>query len=137
MDVLRLRTLTRLSRHKFGYKENKDLSVQQLLDLKKHGLIIKTYFGLDRINYTSDILTEVGIPEKQRITKPGKLKGKERKDAVQLAYKTLYSDKSENQRMGASSAAKKVRRRFSAKANRDTGRRSSRNYLKNRNQGNF
>ena len=89
MDVLRLRTLTRLSRHKFGYEENKDLSVQQLLDLKKHGLIIKTYFGLDRINYTSDILTEVGIPEKQRITKPGKLKGKERKDAVQLAYKTL------------------------------------------------
>jgi hypothetical protein len=137
MDVLRLRTLTKLSRHKFGYEENKDLSIQELLDLKKHGVIIKAYFGLDRINYTGDILNEVGISENQRIDKPGKLKGENRKDAIKLAYKTLYSDKSENQRMGASSAAKKVRRIFSAKANRDTGRRSSRNYLKNRNQGNF
>lgn len=137
MDVLRLRTLTRLSSHKFGYEENKDLSVQQLLDLKKHGVIIKAYFGLDRINYTSDILKEVGISENQIICKPGKLKGGKRKDAVQLAYKNLYDGLSENQRMGASSAAKKIRRLRSVKANRDTSRRSSRNYLKNRNQGNF
>jgi len=73
------RTLTRKSILGFGYSENRDLSVQMLLDLNRHYILISSYFNLDKINFTDDILDELGITEEWRIDKPGKNmeKGKE------------------------------------------------------------
>lgn len=66
------RTLTRKSILGFGYSENRDLSVQMLLDLKRNYVLISSYFNLDKINFTDDILDELGITEEWRIEKPGK-----------------------------------------------------------------
>jgi len=79
IDMILKRTLTRKSILGFGYSENRDLSVQMLLDLKRHYILISSYFNLDKINFTDDILDELGITEEWRIDKPGKNveKGKE------------------------------------------------------------
>jgi len=113
MDVLRLRTLTRKSAHKFGYEDNKDLTVQQLLDLKKHKVIINAYFGLYRINYIDDILDEVGITKDLRLDKPAKLRGKEQNEAVRKAVSNMYANKTEKEIMAASMAARKKNRDYS------------------------
>ena len=66
------RTLTIKSILGFGYSENRDLSVQMLLDLKRNYVLISSYFNLDKINFTDDILDELGITKEWRIEKPGK-----------------------------------------------------------------
>jgi len=71
MIVLK-RVLTRKSILGFGYKEDRDLSVQMLLDLGKKTLLRDAYYGLDKIDFTDDILNELEITEQYRISKPGK-----------------------------------------------------------------
>jgi hypothetical protein len=136
MDVLRLRTLTRKSTHKFGYEDNKDLTVQQLLDLKKHKVIITTYFGLDRINYIDDILDEVGITKDLRLDKPAKLRGKEQNEAVRKAVNNMYENKTEKEIMGASMAARKKSRDYSKKIFSDINRSNRKKSLQSKNHGN-
>lgn len=135
MDVLRLRTLTRKSVHKFGYEYNKDLTVQQLLDLKKHKVIITAYFGLDRINYIDDILDEVGITKDLRLDKPAKLRGKEQNEAVRKAVNNMYANKTEKEIMGASMAARKKNRDYSKKIFSDINRSNRKKSLQSRNHG--
>ena len=67
-----LRKLTRKARLGFGYKEIKNITIQDILIMNKHKELIKIYFGLDKITFMDDILDELGITEDMRIEKPGK-----------------------------------------------------------------
>ena len=66
------RTLTRKSILGFGYMEIRDLSVQMILDINRGNELISAYYRLDKINFTEDILDELGITDEFRIEKPGK-----------------------------------------------------------------
>ena len=77
-----LRKLTRKSRLGFGYRDIKHITIQDILIMNKHKELIKIYFGLGKINFTDDILEELGISEDMRIEKPGKIEDYEKRDAV-------------------------------------------------------
>ena len=77
-----LRNLTRKSRLGFGYRDIKHITIQDILIMNKHKELIKIYFGLGKINFTDDILEELGISEDMRIEKPGKIEDYEKRDAV-------------------------------------------------------
>ena len=77
-----LRKLTRKSRLGFGYRDIKHITIQDILIMNKHKELIKIYFGVGKINFTDDILEELGISEDMRIEKPGKIEDFEKRDAV-------------------------------------------------------
>ena len=79
-----LRKLTRKSRLGFGYREIKDITIQDIMIMNKHKELIKIYFGLGKINFTDDILDELGISEDMRIEKPGKIEDYDKRD-IQVA----------------------------------------------------
>ena len=72
--MITLRTLTRKS--KLGFGKWKDYTVQELLDLRKHIVLIAPYYKLTSINYIEDILIELKITEDYRIEKPSANKEK-------------------------------------------------------------
>ena len=86
-----LRKLTRKARLGFGYKEIKNITIQDILIMNKHKELIKIYFGLDKITFMDDILDELGITEDMRIEKPGKIRDYEERD--ELVKKALISVK--------------------------------------------
>ena len=89
-----LRKLTRKSRLGFGYKEIKEIRIQDILIMNKHKELIKIYFGLDKITFMDDILDELGISEDMRIEKPGKIKDlEERNKVVAKALETVKEQK--------------------------------------------
>ena len=113
MDVLRLRILARKSVMGFGYSDKRDLSIQQLLDIRSHSTLIKAYYGLDRISFSEDILDELKITKDLRIEKPGKIKCyDEQKAACRKVYDQLYGNMTEEERIKrwstVSSYAKKI-----------------------------
>lgn len=71
MVVLK-RVLTRKSILNFGYATVRDLSVQMLLDLKNHDVLISAYFNLEKIDFIEDILDELLITPEFRLVKPSK-----------------------------------------------------------------
>lgn len=71
MRVLK-RVLTRKSILGYGYSEDRDLSVQMILDLGRGNVLIKSYFNLEKIDFIEDILDELGISAEYRIVKPNK-----------------------------------------------------------------
>lgn len=77
-----LRKLTRKARLGFGYKEIKEITIQDILIMNKHKELIKIYFGLDKITFMDDILDELGIAEDMRIEKPGKIRDYEERDKM-------------------------------------------------------
>lgn len=77
-----LRKLTRKSRLGFGYRDIKHITIQDILIMNKHKELIKIYFGLGKINFTDDILDELGISEDMRIEKPGKIEDYEERDKI-------------------------------------------------------
>ena len=77
-----LRKLTRKSRLGFGYRDIKDITIQDIMIMNKHKELIKIYFGLGKINFTDDILDELGISEDMRIQKPGKISDYNERDAL-------------------------------------------------------
>jgi len=79
-----LRKLTRKSRLGFGYRDIKHITIQDIMIMNKHKELIKIYFGLGKINFTDDILDELGISEDMRIEKPGKIEDYEKRD-IQVA----------------------------------------------------
>ena len=79
---INLRKLTRKSRLGFGYRDIKHITIQDILIMNKHKELIKIYFGLGKINFTDDILEELGISEDMRIEKPGKIEDYEKRDAI-------------------------------------------------------
>jgi|TARA_B100001094_G_scaffold91488_1_gene87467 hypothetical protein len=77
-----LRKLTRKSRLGFGYRDIKDITIQDIMIMNKHKELIKIYFGLGKINFTDDILDELGISEDMRIPKPGKIVDYDERDIL-------------------------------------------------------
>ena len=77
-----LRRLTRKSRLGFGYRDIKDITIQDILIMNKHKELIKIYFGLGKINFIDEILDELGISEDMRIPKPGKIVDYDERDKV-------------------------------------------------------
>lgn len=77
-----LRKLTRKSRLGFGYRDIKDITIQDIMIMNKHKELIKIYFGLGKINFTDDILDELGISEDMRIQKPGKISDYDERDIL-------------------------------------------------------
>ena len=77
-----LRKLTRKSRLGFGYRDIKDITIQDIMIMNKHKELIKIYFGLGKINFTDDILDELGISEEMRIPKPGKIVDYDERDIL-------------------------------------------------------
>jgi hypothetical protein len=63
-----LRILTRKTKLRFG--KWKDYTIQELIDLNKHRVLIDAYYKLTSINYIEDILIELRITENYRIEKP-------------------------------------------------------------------
>lgn len=91
-----LRKLTRKARLGFGYKEIKNITIQDILIMNKHKELIKIYFGLDKITFMDDILDELGIDEKMRIPKPGKIKDYDKRDElISKALTTVKARKKE------------------------------------------
>jgi len=91
-----LRKLTRKARLGFGYKEIKDVTIQDILIMNKHKELIKIYFGLDKITFMDDILDELGITEEMRIEKPGKIRDySERDEVVKKALVSVKARKKE------------------------------------------
>ena len=93
---INLRKLTRKSRLGFGYREIKHITIQDILIMNKHKELIKIYFGLGKINFTDDILDELGISDDMKISKPGKIEDYEERDVlVSKALKVVKSRKKE------------------------------------------
>lgn len=91
-----LRKLTRKARLGFGYKDIKNITIQDILIMNKHKELIKIYFGLDKITFMDDILEECGISEDMRIEKPGKIRDlEERNELVKKALITVKARKKE------------------------------------------
>ena len=77
-----LRKLTKKSRLGFGYNSIKHITIQDILIMNKHKDLIKIYYGLGKINFTDDILDELGISQEMRIEKPGKIEDYEERDVM-------------------------------------------------------
>jgi len=69
-DVTLLRKLTRKSVLKFG--QYSDLSVQEMINLKKHKYLRWVYFNCSNIDFMEDVLDEIKIHLDFRIPKPSK-----------------------------------------------------------------
>ena len=106
MSRILLRIMTRKSILNFGYAGNRDLSVQMMLDIGRKKQLISSYFGLEKINYTVDILEEIGIYPHFIIDKPGKVTNID--EMVNKVYQNLYKDSTDIERMMASNKSKKA-----------------------------
>ena len=62
------RTLTRKSKMNFG--KWKDCTVQEMFDFRRQKELVSAYYKLSSINYTEDILFELGITKEWVIEKP-------------------------------------------------------------------
>lgn len=109
--VTRLRILTNKSVLGFGYERYRDLRVQELLSLNKQRLLISSYYHLGKISFTEDVLRRIGITKEMEIDKPGKLDRVKAKEMERMANNNLWGEKTEKEKMGASSKAKSNRRK--------------------------
>jgi hypothetical protein len=134
MRVLK-RVLTRKSILGFGYADVRELSVQMIIDLGKENYLIKSYFGLEKIDFTEDILDELKITSEYRISKPNK--------DIELGdlffknrYNKLYNDLSNDEKIKLFSKMKKdkkfdiIRKDSSSKVFRSS------EFLRSKNHGN-
>ena len=91
-----MRKLARKSRLGFGYQDIKHITIQDILIMNKHKQLINIYFGLDKITFMDDILDELGIDEKMRIEKPGKIRDLEKREKlIKQALVTVKARKKE------------------------------------------
>jgi len=70
MDVPLLRTMTMKSTLKFG--KHADFTVGQLIALGRWGYLRWAYYNCSMINFTKEVLLEIGVYEDDEISKPGK-----------------------------------------------------------------
>lgn len=115
MDSVLMRTMTEKSIIGFGYEDVRDLSVGQMIAMRKVSDLIRMYYGLDKINFVEDILDQIGITKEIRILKPGKIPSQERGIYIKKALDNYYSNKSETEVM-ADAARKKGNRSKRSKA---------------------
>jgi hypothetical protein len=130
MVVLK-RILTRKSILGFGYVENRDLSVQMLLDLGQQYTLISAYFGLEKIDFTEDILEELGITAEFRIEKPNK-----NKELGILFLQKRRANFSEKEIIKYSSLSKKDSRCKAKRVNSSIRYSMTAEYLRSKNHGN-
>ena len=76
--VTLLRTLTLKSQLKYGFHSERKVSEMMITDGNK-SFLVWSYYALDKISFTDDILTSLGITKNDRIKKPGTDKSKVRK----------------------------------------------------------
>lgn len=69
MDVILLRKLTEKSLLKFG--KYKDLTVMELLNIRKHPYIRWVYYNMSNITFTDEVLQKINIFDRDKIKKPG------------------------------------------------------------------
>lgn len=74
MCIVLLRRLTKKSKLQFG--KHKHMTVNDLLSVNKHSVLIGIYYGLGNITFSDDVLEELLILEEDRIKKPGSDKEK-------------------------------------------------------------
>lgn len=91
MDVIRLRSLTRKS--KLGFGKHANLSIQDMINVSMHAYLRWVYFFASNITFTDDILSEIGITNKYRISKPGIDKKKFNQIFDEYGEKLPYSKK--------------------------------------------
>jgi len=97
MTTTLLRTLTRKSRLNVW---NLPGTVQDFFDRKKQMQLLAAYYKLTTINYTDDILDELGITSEWKIEKPGANK--------ELYYKFLDENGYNKRRRGGADALVKM-----------------------------
>ena len=91
MDRQLLRTMTLKSVIGFGYENIRSKTVGKLIEQGKHIKLISMYYGLDKINFTQDVMDILGI--KKTIQKPGKIIDlAERNNLTQEAISNLNND---------------------------------------------
>lgn len=105
-----LRKMTKKSILGFGYTDQRDLSVGQLIDLGERKVLVSSYFGLSKITFIDEILDELNILPEYRIEKPGKLNIKECRIATKKVMQLYYDSLSENKKMGIWNTAQKKKR---------------------------
>ena len=71
MDIVRLRTMTRLSVFD-NWSRNAGFTVQQVIDSGRSAYLGFYYYWYERISFTPDILEELGITGGLIIDKPGR-----------------------------------------------------------------
>lgn len=135
MDSILMRTMTYKSILGFGYSSVRDLSVGQLIDLKNYRVLISSYYGLDKINFIDDVLDDLGITEDMRIPKPGKLDNDGKGDMVYKALGNIYSNYSDNKKMGLWSKGEKQKRLRKKRKEKYIKHKSSKFLLQSKNQG--
>ncbi len=134
MSRILKRVLTRKSILGFGYASVRDLSVQMILDLGKRTYLVSSYYGLEKITFTDDILDELGIKEEFRIEKPGKMKNYDEVNG--MVYKInneYYKDASELDKIKITSHRNKVLKNGTSR--RNSSRKETKGKRANRNQG--
>ena len=75
----------------FGYNNVRDKTVGRLIELGRHRLLISAYYGLEKINFTPEVLKALGI--EITIKKPNRINNKILKKAlIKEALSNLSSD---------------------------------------------
>jgi hypothetical protein len=137
METTLKRTLTRKSILGFGYKEIRDLSIQMLLDLRKHRMLIDAYFNLQKIDFVDDVLNEIGITEQYRIPKPGRSENMRKKFYTDLIAKERQQEKTDLDRIKEANSVMKDKRKAYIRKEMEVKYTSNKGYLKGKNQGKF
>lgn len=132
---INLRTLTEKSILGFGYDDVRDLSVRQLIDSGKTGVLITAYYGLSKINFTDEILKEIGITEELRIKKPGKVDREQLTEYKNKAFKSYYDALGEEQKINDSMKARAQRKKRRKKIISSVNNKAGKGYLMRRNHG--
>ena len=90
MRVL-MRVMTFKSILGFGYNSIKDKTVGRLIELGRHRFLINAYYGLEKINFTPEVLKALGI--EITIKKPNRINNKIFRQAlVREALSNISSD---------------------------------------------
>jgi len=70
MDLIRLRTLT--DKSVLGFGQYRDMTLRQIIDYGKTNYLGWVYFNCETIDFHIDLLNEIYINHKYRLTKPAK-----------------------------------------------------------------
>lgn len=75
----------------FGYNNVRDKTVGRLIELGRHRLLISAYYGLEKINFTPEVLKALGI--EITFKKPNRINNKTLKKAlIREALSNLSSE---------------------------------------------
>jgi len=134
-DSILCRTMTRKSVLGFGYSSYRDLTVQMMLDSKRNKVLVSAYYGLDKINYTDDVLDELCITKDLRIDKPGKVSLEQLPDMIGKVMYKFYGQMSKLERIKAYNASKSIKKEHNKRKDLGTKKFDGKEYLRAKNQG--